>query len=390
MSEGADALSSRSQIAACAENCKIPASEESKGQQVDDDSGLDSPESEDNNLPFPMKERIPNPPSPPRGKLPVGAEYKLSGHETFVCRYAWLPKAVQAVLENSEILTPRLEEDAMVELGVGKNMVRSIRFWAEAADVIRSSVRGHTVTDFGKAILGTPSTRGLDPYLEDIQTLWLIHWKFSTNLKALILSWDVLMNHFQEPYLHASSAVAAFQRALPADSQKIVSAGALEQLYEVFIRSYVPKRSRQGEIQEENLDCPLVELGILQQNGFAQTAEPSDRPEPKYVFRRQEKIEIGNSLFAYCLDEFWRNRICSSVSRELTIPLHAVANAPGSPGQVFKIPEIHIRKRLLGIENITDGVFKFMESAAIPMIVRRNETDEIPLETVYEVAAQNV
>jgi epsilon-lactone hydrolase len=52
---------------------------------------------------------------------------KFSGHETFACRYAWLPKALQAVESNPRIFSD--EDQAMVELGVGKNMVRSIRFW---------------------------------------------------------------------------------------------------------------------------------------------------------------------------------------------------------------------------------------------------------------------
>lgn len=61
-------------------------------------------------------------------------KYRFSGHETFVCRYPWLPKAVRAVSENSEIFSD--EDEAMVTLGVGKNMVRSIRFWADSLGVI--------------------------------------------------------------------------------------------------------------------------------------------------------------------------------------------------------------------------------------------------------------
>ena len=51
---------------------------------------------------------------------------KFSGHESFACRYAWLPKAYRFVVD--EPATFRDAEQAMVSLGVGKNMVRSIRF----------------------------------------------------------------------------------------------------------------------------------------------------------------------------------------------------------------------------------------------------------------------
>jgi len=43
-------------------------------------------------------------------------DYKYSGHETFPCRYAWLPKAVEAVAENPSIFKD--EDNAMVTLGV--------------------------------------------------------------------------------------------------------------------------------------------------------------------------------------------------------------------------------------------------------------------------------
>jgi len=34
------------------------------------------------------------------------------------------------------------------------------------------------VTDFGKIIFGA---NGMDPFLEDKRTLWLLHWRASTN-----------------------------------------------------------------------------------------------------------------------------------------------------------------------------------------------------------------
>ena len=54
-------------------------------------------------------------------------QYRISGHESFPCRYAWLPKAVNRVLKKPDVFVD--EQQAMVDLGVGKNMVRAIRFW---------------------------------------------------------------------------------------------------------------------------------------------------------------------------------------------------------------------------------------------------------------------
>ena len=54
--------------------------------------------------------------------------YRISGHESFPCRYTWLPKAVQGLAHDVKLFGD--EDQAMVTLGVGKNMVRSIRFSA--------------------------------------------------------------------------------------------------------------------------------------------------------------------------------------------------------------------------------------------------------------------
>jgi hypothetical protein len=59
--------------------------------------------------------------------------FKFSGRETFPCRYTWLPKAYTALESNPNALAD--DEDAMISLGVGKNMVRAIRFWVQAAGV---------------------------------------------------------------------------------------------------------------------------------------------------------------------------------------------------------------------------------------------------------------
>ena len=138
--------------------------------------------------------------------------FRFSGHETFPCRYTWLPKAVCGLQEDPGLFSD--ENEAMVRLGVGKNMVRAIRFWAEAAEVIRklrsefqnregrpdlspgprlgekgnevyrlakrsgNAAGDWEVSEFGLAIF---DANGHDPFLQDIKTLWLIHWKLSSS-----------------------------------------------------------------------------------------------------------------------------------------------------------------------------------------------------------------
>lgn len=270
----------------------------------------------------------------------------------------------------------------MAELGVGKNMVRSIRFWAESVGILQPSDNGHTVSGFGRELfIKTDGSRGekdpgLDPYLEDVQTLWLIHWRLATNKESLVFAWDFLLNRFQEPELYTSTVIRAFEKELVGHN---ISKGSMEQLWSVFLHSYVPTRGRKGDVREDTLDCPLVELDLLMPTGFAEAADPAGRAELKYAFRREDKPEIGNRMFSYCLGEFWQNHHAD----ERSIPLHLVANGHGSPGQVFKIPEPDIRTRLLDIEKAGHGMFEFDDSAAIPR-VRRTGPQLPSLEQIYE------
>lgn len=67
-------------------------------------------------------------------------EPRFSGHESFVCRYGWLPKLHSAIALNPLLLKD--EAQATITLGIGRNMVKSVQFWAEAFGVVESSDKG--------------------------------------------------------------------------------------------------------------------------------------------------------------------------------------------------------------------------------------------------------
>jgi hypothetical protein len=50
---------------------------------------------------------------------------RFSGHETFIARTFWPKKGYDFIKQGGKFSS----EDAVVELGVGKNMVLSINFW---------------------------------------------------------------------------------------------------------------------------------------------------------------------------------------------------------------------------------------------------------------------
>ncbi len=55
-------------------------------------------------------------------------------HETFHPRYGWLKKGFDKASEDEMIFS---REDAPVILGVGKNMVKAIRYWSTAFKILK-------------------------------------------------------------------------------------------------------------------------------------------------------------------------------------------------------------------------------------------------------------
>src|SRR5579859_6387 len=218
--------------------------------------------------------------------------YRIAGHESFPCRYTWLPKAVRGLARDPKLFSH--ETKAMVDLGVGKNMVRSIRFWSQVSGLTTTAKGvGHSVTDVGDALLGM---RGLDPFLEDIRTLWLIHWNLSTDTKSPLLAWDFLLNRWQEPELVPTVVIRALQSEA-AKHEDDLSTVTIDQHWDTFLHTYVPTRGRKGEVQEDNLDCPLIELELILRVGERVSDRAAGRAEPVYAFRREEKPEITPALF---------------------------------------------------------------------------------------------
>jgi hypothetical protein len=112
---------------------------------------------------------------------------QFSGHESFACKQFWLKKGYD--FKNAD--KSFHDDSAVVDLGVGKNMVNSIRYWIKAFNVIDDY---DNVTDFGKYIF-----EGKDPYIEYKGTVWLLHYYLVKKNKASIYS--LLFNEFRKERL---------------------------------------------------------------------------------------------------------------------------------------------------------------------------------------------
>ncbi|MDQ8203338.1 DUF4007 family protein [Pelagicoccus sp. SDUM812003] len=295
---------------------------------------------------------------------------RYSGHETFVCRYAWLPKVVGALSGKDNGALFKDEDEAMVRLGIGKNMVRSAKFWAEAAQIITDSPEGHRLTPFGERLLGR---EGHDQYFEQLETLWLIHWKIATNSKRPLYHWDQMLNHWHRSEFSESEAKIFLERGLPPEQAKR-SKRTLSDGLRVFINSYVQAKGKKGEIGEDNLDCPLVELDLLRWSGDRINSD--NQRESIYSFNIEDKPSISSELIAYCINDLWSS---SHHRASSSLGFRIVSTEESSPGQVFKLPEASIRAHLDALSSVTRGAIVFEESQSMQQIWRRGNVSEMDL-----------
>ena len=99
------------------------------------------------------------------------------------------------------------DEDAVVALGVGKNMVSSIRYWLRAFGLINLDNEISPLADF---IFDTET--GCDPFVEDTQTLWLLHWNLIYTNYATIYR-QIFLNFHKERKEFSKANIFAFTEA---------------------------------------------------------------------------------------------------------------------------------------------------------------------------------
>jgi hypothetical protein len=187
-----------------------------------------------------------------------------------------------------------------------------------------------------------------------------------------------LLNHWHHPEISRTEVLRAFRQEAKRLDRTLADI-TLEQHFDTFLHTYIPTRSSKSTIQEDSLDCPLVELNLIQRVG-ERRLDGSGKSEAVYAFRRDPKTEISAGLFIYCLADFWTKQR----THEETLTFRDVALAPGSPGQVFKMPEWEIRERLEMLEEDSQGTYRYRESAAFERIDRLVLLPSVSLDIVYQ------
>ncbi|MBT3376952.1 MAG: DUF4007 family protein [Lentisphaerae bacterium] len=289
-------------------------------------------------------------------------KYKFSGHQTFAFRYGWLEKGVRGVAEHSDLFS---REDALVKLGVGKNMVSSIKHWCLATQLAEPAL---TVSrNGGKHLRPTDLAQQLllggdawDPFLEDDASLWLIHWLLVSNA-SLRTIWQLLFSEFHRPDFtkrELISFIVGFAERHSLQAKESVIGRDVDCFLHTYVTGLAGKKLA---TPEEGFSCPLLELGIIQLTLDGEL----------YRFAIGPKPSLPTAVFAFAMGEYFQR----SRAGRRTMSIQDCLYAAGSPGQAFKLDENSLVEYVEDLEDATEGAVGLDETAGLKQIYLRREID---------------
>lgn len=291
----------------------------------------------------------------------LSATYRFSGHQTFPLRISWIPKAIAELSQGRDPLNNI--DEGIVTLGLGKNMVEALNCWLQAFGVAKKENGHWSLTAIGKLVF-TP-TSGLDPFLEDYSTSWVLHWLICTKTESPFFAWECLFNRWPSVEFTSTAVLDAFRRE-SAKVAKSASPVTLKQHLEVFLHSYRPPRGGRGE---DHLDCVLSVLGIIEEIGERQNAH--GKWETLYGFDLSIKSSIPQQLFAFFIHDWWNRKFPA----EQSVTLREVVNGEHSPGRLLRMQEPEVLSRLSELSLTPGSGFEVTESANLRLLRRSKSSN---------------
>ena len=271
-------------------------------------------------------------------------------------RYGWLKKvhdAIAATERDAENKSVFLGDDAIARFGVGKNMVASMRHWGAAAGILCESPGSPLIrtTELGRRLFGVS---GLDPYMEHPSTLWLVHWRLAAQPEKT--TWFWVFNHCPALTFEREHLIKGISRLAKDRGWSRVAAATIKNDVACFIRTYVPQQFSGQLGNDDALESPLTELGLIKAIG----------KRDGFRFVRGPKSTLGNGVFVYTLLDFWSRCSRSTV----TLSFEAIAHEAGSLGRVFQLDENDLADRLASLDDVTAGKLRWSETAGLKQVVR--------------------
>ncbi|MGL4450096.1 MAG: DUF4007 family protein [Sarcina sp.] len=265
-------------------------------------------------------------------------DIKLKGHGSFNLREGWLKKGFTAVEEGT---FSKSKEEMIDELGVGSNMVAAVKYWLKAMGIVEDK-RGIGNKPYLKftSILGE-IIHDKDPYLEDIGTIALLHYKIINNFK-MATSWSILFNEFNSKEFSKRDIEEFIAQELTRMGYTKFPLASIDNDVQCILKTYLKNSDNIDDLNpEENNVCPMAELDVIgkvkQRNG-----------QIIYEKRRIKKNKLDKLIFLYIILE----KTIEKGIEGINTTIDNLLNESGNVGKVFNLDRNDINQYL---DELSDG-----------------------------------
>lgn len=244
----------------------------------------------------------------------------FTGHDTFHCRNFWLKKGYDFVTTGG-----KFNDEAVIELGVGRNMVSAMRYWLRCFGMTNEE---DVIQDIAVKIFDDIEG-GFDLYCEDKGTVFLLHYLLVTTRKASIYS--IVFNQFRKERVEfTKEQLIDYLVNYCRLEEFTVQRSSLERDAEVFLHNYYRKPSTKNSIAEEM-------SGILQELDYVKFIT---RKDGKDIFKieSKERPDLPPSIVLFGIVQKLKNG--SSIS------FQELLNDLDSVGSVFSLNAIGLMKKI--------------------------------------------
>jgi len=252
--------------------------------------------------------------------------FKFSGHETFICKHFWPKKGVDFLLQGNSFN----DEDAVVKLGVGKNMVSSIRFWLKALGLIDDEEK---LTEFSAMIFNDD---GFDPYIEDIGTIWLLHYNLITTGYASM--YNIVFNQFLKGRTEFTriNLLNYLKRINDSLQLNFYNEHTVQSDISVFIRNYsIPKLKSIKQNVEDEFSGLFNDLELA--SNF-ERRDINNKGEEYFQMERKKRPNLPKEIFLFT--------ILNSIGSGTNISFNELVSGNNSVGNIFLLSRDGIYEKI--------------------------------------------
>ncbi len=266
---------------------------------------------------------------------------KLQGHQKFALRDGWLNKGMIMVEKHPDVF---LRKDAADMLGIGSNMVNSLRYWLNAFNLIEEKGReGTKLTNIAQIIAK------YDKYFEDIFTIWMLHSNIAKNVKEAT-TWYMFFNCCDLDEFDKEEIIVCLTREiLKYTNGEPFSEQSLKNDLDVLLNMYGKGK---GMIDPEDKSIsPMVQLELIKKSESVYLKNHPDR----------RKINEWNILY----------ELASIMKDEKSVSIDSITIGERSISAIYQITRVTINELLDILDNT--GYIHVDRTAGLDMIYKEKE-----------------